>query len=102
MVRPVSLLIRLKAVAALGLAPAVTASAQAPGYQPPRHTAAPSPLLVAGSNFDIEMRADAGTQIERDRSPAEELAEHRRLDRALAALARQRPGTVDAYVVAVA
>jgi hypothetical protein len=59
-------------------------------------------LLVAGSNFDIEMRADAGTQIERDRSPAEELAEHRRLERALAGLARQRPGTVDAYVIAVA
>ena len=102
MLRRLSLLLRLKAVAALGLALAVTASAQAPGYQAPRHSAAPSPLLVAGSNFDIEMRADAGTQIERDRSPAEELAEHRRLERALAGLARQRPGTVDAYVIAVA
>ena len=100
MLRRLPLFLRLKAVAALGLAFAVTASAQP--YQAPRHTAGPSPLLVAGSEFDIEMRADAGTQIERDRTPAEQLAEHRRLERALGQLGRQRPGTVDAYVVAVA
>jgi hypothetical protein len=34
--------------------------------------------------------------------PAEQLAEHRRLDAALARLQPQRPGTVDAYVVVVA
>ena len=95
-------LLRLKAVAALGLVFAVTASAQGPGYQPPRHTAGPSPLLVAGSEFELGIRADAGTQIERDRLPADELAEHRRLERALAAVGRHRPGTVDAFVLAVA
>ena len=41
-------------------------------------------------------------QIERSRAPAEELAEHRRLDAALRALQPQRRGTVDAYVVAIA
>ena len=92
----------LKLAAALALALSCTASAQVAGYLPPRHTAGPSPLLLAGSEFDIGIRADAGTQIERDRSPAGELAEHRRLERALAGLGRQRPGTVDAYVVAIA
>src|SRR5687768_3211443 len=94
--------VRLKLAAALALALSCTASAQVAGYVAPRHTAGPSPLLVAGSDFEIAIRADAGTQIERDRRPADELAEHRKLDRALAALARQRPGTVDAYVLAVA
>lgn len=102
MLRRMPLLLRLKLVAALGLAFAVTASAQGPGYQPPRHTSGPSPLLIAGSDFDLSIRADAGTQIERDRLPAEELAEHRRLERALAALQPQRRGTVDAYVIAIA
>ena len=35
-------------------------------------------------------------------APAQQLAEHRRLDAALAALKPQRPGVVDAYVVVVA
>src|SRR5688500_2383415 len=95
-------LFHLKLAAALALALSCTASAQVAGYVAPRHTAGPSPLLVAGSDLELAIRADAGTQIERDRSPADELAEHRKLDRALAALARQRPGTVDAYVLAVA
>ena len=43
-----------------------------------------------------------GIQIERDRVPAQELEEHRKLDRALSALAPQRPGVVDAYVVSIA
>ena len=51
---------------------------------------------------DVLARADAGTQIERDRSPAAELEEHRKLDRALRALLPQRAGIVDAYVVSIA
>ena len=91
----------LKLSLALGLVLPCAASSQS--YRPPRHTAAPSPLLVgAGSELELGLRADAGTQIEQDRSPAEELAEHRKLERALAALGRQRAGTVDAYVVAIA
>lgn len=90
----------LRLFAALALALPCAASTQ--GYQAPRHTAGPSPLLVAGSPFDIAMRADAGTWIERDRDPAGELAEHRKLERSLAALGRQRPGQVDAYLVVAA
>jgi hypothetical protein len=101
MVRIVRFWVVLKLSLALGLVLPCAASSQA--YQPPRHTTAPSPLLVgSGSELELGLRADAGTQIEQDRSPAEELAEHRKLDRALAALGGQRAGTVDAYVVAVA
>ena len=90
----------LRAIAALALIlPAAAATPQ--GYQPPRHTRPPSELL-AGTPLDLAFRADAGTQIERDRAPAAELAEHRKLDRALRALAPQRAGIVDAYVVSVA
>ncbi|MGZ8282592.1 MAG: C13 family peptidase [Allosphingosinicella sp.] len=90
----------LKLLAALALVLPCTASGQA--YLAPRHSAMPSPLLVAGSDFELALRADAGTQIERDRTPAAELGEHRKLDSALQALGRQRSGTVDAYVVSIA
>lgn len=78
------------------------AAAAAQGFRPPRHSAPPPPLLTAGSPLDVLFRADAGTQIEQNRSAAGELAEHRKLDRALAALAPQREGVVDAYVVSIA
>jgi hypothetical protein len=100
MLRTARLWIGLKLALALGLILPCTASSQV--YQPPRHGAGPSPLLVAGTPLELVRRADAGTQIERDRDPVAELEEHRKLDRALAALARQRPGTVDAYLVAIA
>ena len=90
----------LRLIAALALALPCAASTQ--DYQAPQHTAGPSPLLVAGSEFDIALRADAGTQIELGRDPASELAEHRRLERALAALGHQRAGQVDAYVIVAA
>ena len=79
----------------------LAASAQTPGYQPPRHQSGP-PLLDRASPQEIGAFADQGMAIERDRAPAQALAEHRRLDRALASLQPQRPGVVDAYVVAVA
>jgi hypothetical protein len=72
------------------------------GYQAPRHSGAPSPLLASGTELDLHFRADAGTQIEQRRSASEELAEHRKLDKALKGLAPQRPGTIDAYVVSIA
>lgn len=90
----------LRTIATLALVLPAAASTQT--YQAPRHAAGPSPLLVAGSPTEIMRRADDGTQIERARSPAGELDEHRKLTLALAALQPQRPGTVDAYVVAVA
>jgi hypothetical protein len=86
-------------IAALALALSAAASPQS--YQPPRHTQ-PPPMIGIGSPMEILERADSGTQIERNRSPAAELEEHRKLDRALDVLLPQRPGTVDAYVVAIA
>ncbi|PTS72191.1 peptidase C13, partial [Sphingomonas sp. HMWF008] len=47
------------------------------------------------------VQANNGIAIERGRTPQNELAEHRRLNRALARLAPQRKGVVDAYVVSV-
>jgi hypothetical protein len=44
---------------------------------------------------------DLGPNLERGRSAAAELAEHRRLGEALARLAPQRRGVVDAYVLSV-
>jgi hypothetical protein len=90
----------LRWVSALALV--LTAGASAQTYQPPRHNAQPPPALVQGSPGEILLRADQGTQIERSRAPATELEEHRKLDRALAALQPQRRGIVDAYVISVA
>jgi hypothetical protein len=86
-------------IAALLLSLSAAASSQP--YQPPRHTQ-PAPMIGIGSPMEILERADGGTQIERNRSPAAELEEHRKLDRALRALLPQRPGTIDAYVVSIA
>jgi len=99
--------VELRAIAALALILPGAAATQrgpatvTPAYQPPRH-GAPSPLMTGGSPREMMARADAGMQIERDRAPAVELDEHRKLDRALRALAPQRAGTVDAYVVSIA
>jgi hypothetical protein len=87
-------------ILSLGLTLATAGAAQS--WQAPRHSGAPSPLLAAGSELEILFRADAGTQIEQHRSPAGELQEHRKLDRALNALAPQRRGIVDAYVISMA
>ena len=78
------------------------AAALTQSFQPPRHIASPGPLLEGVSPGEVLVRADAGMQIERERTPAQELEEHRKLDRALKALAPQRPGVVDAYVVSIA
>lgn len=90
--------IRIIGAAALALAGAVAAQT----YEPPRHNFASTPLLTGGSDLEVLLRADAGTQIEQHRSPITELEEHRKLVRALAGLAPQRAGVVDAYVVSVA
>jgi hypothetical protein len=84
------------------LAILLPAAALTQSFQPPRHISSPGPFLEGASPAEVLVRADAGTQIERDRAPAQELEEHRKLDRALKALAPQRPGVVDAYVVSIA
>jgi len=82
--------------------PAVASTQGAGSYQAPRHTSRNSPLFLVPDQATLRTRADAGMQIEQSRSPAEELAEHRKLTRALAALLPQRAGTVDAYVISIA
>jgi hypothetical protein len=84
--------------AAAGLA--AIAAAQ-PAEPPPQHKSA-WPALVSGSNpAELGASLDLGPNLERGRSARSELAEHRRLDAALAGLAPQRPGVVDAYVLAI-
>jgi hypothetical protein len=70
--------------------------------QPPPHTS-PWPILGTGQTEGMRTASLAlGPELERGRSAREMLADKRKLDAALAALLPQRPGTVDAYVVAVA
>ena len=83
----------------IGALSLIAAASVGQGYPPPRHSSAPSPLATGASDLEILFRADAGMEIEQHRMPADELEEHRRLDRALKAIAPQRPGTVDAYLI---
>jgi hypothetical protein len=94
----------LRAVAALLLTlPAVASTQGGSGaYQAPRHSSRNSPFFLVPDEATLRMRADAGMQIEQSRDPAGELAEHRKLDRALRALLPQRAGIVDAYVISMA
>jgi hypothetical protein len=86
---------------AAGAALAASALA-AQAWQPPRHQAG-WPAIVSGKDpAEVQASLDLGPDLERGRSPAAELAEQRRLDSALARLAPQRPGIVDAYVVSIA
>jgi hypothetical protein len=73
----------------------VAASAQT------RATRPPSKAAPAAEREDDEFAqyAAQGFQFEHARSPEWQLAEHRRLDRALAAVQPQRKGVVDAYVL---
>jgi len=60
------------------------------------------PTLVSGANAaEFGASLDLGPNLERGRSARSELAEHRRLAAALAGLAPQRKGVVDAYVVVI-
>jgi hypothetical protein len=89
--------------ALLLILPAVASTQGKPeGYQAPRHNSRNSPFFLVPDEATLRMRADAGMQIEQSRDPVEELAEHRKLDHALATLLPQRTGVVDAYVVSIA
>lgn len=77
------------------------AAAPAAGADPPVHTEAWPGLLSGTTREELKASLDAGPQLERGRTAREELAEHRRLTAALAALAPQRKGVVDAYVIVV-
>lgn len=75
-------------------------TAQRPTYRAPQHTRVPLP--VGATPEDFVAFANGGMQIERDRAPDDQLAEHRRLASALDGLLPQRKGVVDAYVVSIA
>ncbi|MDO7843296.1 C13 family peptidase [Sphingomonas immobilis] len=68
-------------------------------YRAPRHDA-PAPA-IGRDETEYTYYAAQGFQFERDRGPAWVLAEHRRLEHALAGVTPQRKGVVDAYVLAV-
>lgn len=88
------------AVAAAAAVTSLPAAAQ-PAGDPPRHKSG-WPALVSGANpAEFSASLDLGPNLERGRSARSELAEHRRLAGALAGLAPQRKGVVDAYVVVV-
>ncbi|MEG3087182.1 C13 family peptidase [Sphingomonas sp. PB4P5] len=88
----------VKWLSVVALALTVGAPAQ---YQPPQHTQ-PAPFMAAMTPELSAYLADLGLTSERDRDAAGELAEHRRIDTALAGLQPQRKGVVDAYVVVIA
>ncbi|KQU61869.1 peptidase C13 [Sphingomonas sp. Leaf339] len=101
----------MMATARIGLLVAIllTASAPLPPPQarptapesPPVHAADP-PLFDAATPEEAVALADGGVAIEHGRTAASRLAQYRRLEQALGALAPQRPGVVDAYVVTIA
>ena len=78
----------------------LVAAPAAAQYSPPQHTQAP-PFIASTPPREIARLADLGVEIERGRTAADTLAEHRRLNAALLAIGPQRKGVVDAYVVAV-
>ncbi|MDB5675726.1 MAG: peptidase [Sphingomonas bacterium] len=82
-----------------GLICAGVAGAQQVPYDAPRHTQPPP--TIGTSSEEFIGYADLGISTERDRSPAWQLAEHRRLDATLGAIPAQRKGVVDVYVLAV-
>lgn len=78
-----------------------TSSAQQAPYSPPKHGES-APFFQALTAEQAVRYADGGVQIEHHRTPVARLAEHRRVDRALASLLPQRKGVVDAYIIAMA
>jgi hypothetical protein len=89
-------------LAALIAAPSLSQSAAPNPNQPPPHTA-PFPDLGSGeSRAERRKSFEASPELQRGVSPGAVREQQRRLDTALAALQPQRPGTSDAYVLAIA
>lgn len=93
---------RLMVVAVAGAWLSASPAAPAGPWRAPEHKSG-WPAIVSGTDPQaMAASLDLGPDLERGRSPAFELAEQRRLAAALAALAPQRKGVVDAYVVSIA
>jgi hypothetical protein len=83
----------------LALAGVPVALAQQPQQQPPEHTTGWPGIVSGDSGLD---GLDGGPELQRGRTPQAMLADQRRLQAALATLAPERKGVVDAYVLSVA
>ncbi|MFA5990424.1 MAG: C13 family peptidase [Sphingomonas sp.] len=95
---------RLAAMLAVATATLVSAEPQtAPktSYTAPKH-GNPPPFFQSLTPQQAVHYADGAVTVEHHRGPAERLAEHRRVARALAALLPQRKGVIDAYVLSIA
>jgi len=89
-----------RATLCLALLALLGASTPPQSYQAPEHHS-DNPLYTNLRSGNLAA-ADAGTQLELARPVRWALDEHRKLDRALAGLAPQRKGMVDAYVISIA
>ncbi len=89
-------------MAALLAVPALSQSSAPNPFQPPPHVA-PWPDLASGKSPGERARSyELSPELHRNVSAAAIRAQRERLDSALAALAPQRPGTADAYVLTIA
>ncbi|MEI9851116.1 MAG: C13 family peptidase [Sphingomonas sp.] len=83
-----------------GVALAAPALAQTAGtYTPPAHVDGWPGLASGETQAEMQASFRLGPELQRGRSAKWTLAEHRRLAAALAALGKQTPGKVDAFVV---
>jgi hypothetical protein len=87
-------------LAGLALVFATPARPQA-AYIPPPHISDFPGLGTGRDPLQVQSSLELGPQLERGRSARWSLAEHRRLDQALATLQPHRKGVVDAYVVSI-
>lgn len=85
-------------IAALG----APLSAQTGSAEAVRHTRGLPTFITQMRPFEVSHGANNGLEIEYGISAQQALEDHQRLAAALDALAPQRPGTVDAYVLSVA
>jgi hypothetical protein len=87
--------------ALLGLAALLMASPALAQYKAPEHKSGFPGMATGETQAEGKASLDLGPALERGRSARWTLAEHRRLDKALAGLAPQRKGVVDAYVISI-
>ncbi|MEQ9663720.1 MAG: C13 family peptidase [Parasphingopyxis sp.] len=93
---------RLAGAISLGLVASTTPAVAQDSGDVVEHTAPPPAAFGRMAPHEMVQGANAGLVMEWARDPAEELEDVRLLSAALAELAPQRPGTVDAYIVSVA
>ena len=91
----------IRLLGAVAAAAMIAPAPARPSGPPPKHEN-PWPGLASGTTArEIGASLDLGPNLERGRPARAELARHRLLSDALAGLAAQRRGVVDAYVVVV-